>query len=161
MSESNFTICTGVISSGPDGKGEVDKNNYRCTIDIPGGGKVNGLPVRFENEPKIGDEVLCIILPDPFGNDAIYVPLKTLSKDSFTGIARQGYKIDFTDNGIEISTPSGSIMIKDKSISVNGFATSIKIPGTVVPTGKGPFCGLPNCLFTGAPHSGEEIKGNS
>lgn len=158
----SINIFTGSISGGPDGTGEVDKDNYRCTIEIPGGGKVNGIPTRVENEPKVGDEVLCIQLPDPFGNDVIYIPLKTLTGESFTGIARQGFKMEFMDQGIQITTQGGGrVLIKDQSIEVNGFSASIKIPGTVTPTGKGPFCGLPNCLFSGAPQSGDEIKGNS
>ena len=32
-------------------------------------------------------------------------------------------------------------------------------PKTVAPTGQGPFCGLPMCLFTGAPHSGHTAVG--
>lgn len=150
----SITIFTGRVI------GEVDKDNYGCTIEIPGSGKVNGIPVRVENEPKSGDEVLCIKLPDPFGNDVIYLPLKTLSGSTFTGIARQGYKLEFTDSGINITSPSGTISIKDQSVEVRGFSSSIKMGGTVTPTGNGPFCGIPNCLFSGAPHTGDTITGN-
>ena len=32
-------------------------------------------------------------------------------------------------------------------------------PKSVAPTGTGPFCALPTCLFTGAPHSGDKAIG--
>lgn len=151
----SINIFVGVIKDTPD------KDTYKCSITIPGGGNATGIPTRVENEPKTGDEVLCIKLPDPYGNDVLYIPLKTLSGESFTGIARQGYKLEFSDSGIEITTSSGaSIKIGDNTLEINGFSTSIKIPGTVTPTGTGPFCGLPKCLFSGAPHTGDTISNN-
>jgi hypothetical protein len=35
---------------------------------------------------------------------------------------------------------------------------SLKMNGTVSPS-TGPFCALPNCLFTGAPHGGNTVQG--
>lgn len=191
-------ICNGIIKSGPKGEAEVDKDSYRCIIDIPEAGLVNGIPLRVENEPKVGDEVVVFILDDPYQNDALYMPLKALTGDSFTGIARQGFKMEFTDDGIhfsgkgedgkmkldltadtidasidsggsvklssdkvEMSTNAGGKFSADGTqLTISGFSTSIAMSGTVTPTGKGPFCGLTNCLFSGAPHAGDKVVGN-
>lgn len=169
-------ITTGRIYDDPD------KDNYRCTIEVPGSGKVRGIATRFENQPLKGDEVVVIMLDDPYQNDCIYLPLKTLASGDFTGIAREGFKLEFKDDGvyitgkadenkeqiilkentIEIKSGNGSFKLDGitNSLEISGFSTTVKMGGTVAPTGSGPFCGLPNCLFTGAPHAGDTIVGN-
>lgn len=49
---------------------------------------------------------------------------------------------------MEIKTPMGEI--------TGGMLT---INGAVAPTGSGPFCALPTCLFTGSVHIGNKILG--
>ena len=50
-----------------------------------------------------------------------------------------------------ITTIDGNTTIKGGTLQANG---------TAAPTGSGPFCGIPVCPFTGAPHVGNIVQGN-
>jgi len=60
------------------------------------------------------------------------------------------------DGGVKIKTV-GDLQIEAPNIKLTGG--KLKVDGTVAPTGSGPFCALPSCLFTGAPHVGNEVTG--
>jgi phage baseplate assembly protein gpV len=56
------------------------------------------------------------------------------------------------------------ITVKAKEVVIDGVDTKITggkltTSGTVMPTGQGPYCGLPVCLFTGAPQTGNTVTG--
>jgi hypothetical protein len=59
---------------------------------------------------------------------------------------------------------TGDINVKGNNVTVEAAVLAevkgaqVKISGTVAP-GTGPFCALPNCLFTGAPHGGNMAAG--
>jgi phage baseplate assembly protein gpV len=66
---------------------------------------------------------------------------------------------------------SGNTTVKGQNVNVEAAAkVTVKAPqvqitggqlqvnGTAAPA-AGPFCGLPNCLFTGAPHGGNMVNG--
>lgn len=53
---------------------------------------------------------------------------------------------------------SSSVTIDSPDAKITG--ANLTINGTVAASGHGPFCGLPNCLFTGAPHIGHVSSGN-
>jgi hypothetical protein len=59
---------------------------------------------------------------------------------------------------------TGDASVKGNNVTVEAAVLAevkgaqVKISGTVVP-GTGPFCSLPNCLFTGAPHGGNTAAG--
>jgi len=57
---------------------------------------------------------------------------------------------------IEIESNS-STTIKGLSVSIAGG--QLTVDGTSLPSGSGPFCAIPNCLFTGAPHIGNTVTG--
>lgn len=50
-----------------------------------------------------------------------------------------------------VTTIDGNTTIKGGMLQANG---------TAAPTGSGPFCGIPVCPFTGAPHVGNIVQGN-
>jgi hypothetical protein len=58
----------------------------------------------------------------------------------------------------------GDTSVKGNNVTVEAIIKAIvkgklvEIGGTVIP-GTGPFCALPNCLFTGAPHGGDTAAG--
>lgn len=54
---------------------------------------------------------------------------------------------------------SSSCTIDSPDVKITGAKATIS--GTVAPSGKGAFCGIPACLFTGAPQCGEISSGNS
>ena len=52
---------------------------------------------------------------------------------------------------------SGNMTVKGSNIKVEGSMVQItggtlQVNGTAAPMGSGPFCGIPACLFTSAPH---------
>jgi hypothetical protein len=70
--------------------------------------------------------------------------------------------VDTTGN-LKIDTTGTTDLISTGLIKVDGNVTfeggDATMLGTApVTAGKGPFCGLPNCLFTGAPHIGSVAK---
>ena len=86
--------------------------------------------------------------------------------------------ITIKDGEITIDVPKSAIKVNgDVSVEASGNASvkatkttvegnveikggTFTMKGTAAPTGSGPLCGLPNCLFTGAPHSGSVASGN-
>lgn len=64
------------------------------------------------------------------------------------------------DSSIETS---GACSIKGQTVEVSGSVTvtggDCTIAGTVAPTGSGAFCGIPNCVFSGAPQCGSMSSG--
>lgn len=53
----------------------------------------------------------------------------------------------------ELTVKAGTISVKGDSITIEGSTTH---SGTAAPTGKGAWCAIPNCLFSGAPHIGDK-----
>jgi hypothetical protein len=76
----------------------------------------------------------------------------------------EGEKVSLTNGKDKINADGGNVevdastkaTIKSPQVEITGGNFSMK--GTVVP-GTGPFCAIPNCLFTGAPHGGSEVSG--
>lgn len=72
-----------------------------------------------------------------------------------------------TSNGSTVNMDSSNIQIKrgNQTITLSNSSTTISSPGMIsvsggspAITGAGPFCSLPNCLFTGAPHGGNQFS---
>ena len=62
------------------------------------------------------------------------------------------------------ATVTGAASVQAATVTVTSPATvltggTVKIGGVVAPTGQGALCGIPFCLFTGAPHTGELASG--
>lgn len=64
--------------------------------------------------------------------------------------------IKITNKGDINIEASGNAKVKSPNVEITGG--KVKIKGNVTPT-TGPFCAIPNCLFTGAPHGGDTITG--
>lgn len=60
------------------------------------------------------------------------------------------------DGNISIKT-EGTFNIEAPKVKVTGG--ELEVNGTAAPTGSGPFCAIPSCLFTGAPHVGNKVSG--
>lgn len=180
---------------------DVDKDTYKCTIEVPGHGKFQSVLARCDNQPVEGDEVFVIAGDDPYANDVMAIPLNILGSH-FTGVCREGFMMKFDDDGIhftgkggvrdgggdsevhikadEIQAKMGSSQVDLKStefsitdgtgtmkgssgsLTISGFSTQIQMAGMAGPPSmKGPFCALPACLFSGAPHVAEKVTGNT
>lgn len=50
---------------------------------------------------------------------------------------------------------TGNVVLKGLEVNITGGIMTVN--GTVAPTGSGPFCAIPNCLFTNAPHIGTTV----
>jgi len=52
---------------------------------------------------------------------------------------------------------SQSAEVSSPSVTITGGQLTVR--GAAAPSGSGPFCGITNCLFTGAPHVGDTVAG--
>ena len=66
-------------------------------------------------------------------------------------------KVTCDIDGVGIKVKADTLSVKTKSGKVTGGTFEMK--GTVAPEPTGPFCGIPACLFTGAPHVGTKVSG--
>ena len=79
--------------------------------------------------------------------------------------------IDASGSEVKIAAQSG-MEIKGADVEVEGESTltlksakteltggQLMCKGTAVPSGSGPFCAIPACLFTGAPQCGTDVMG--
>ena len=70
-----------------------------------------------------------------------------------------------TTTGTTDIESTGDLTIKGSgNLTINGLSTKItggtfQMNGTCAPTGTGPLCGIPACLFTGAPQTGTTVTG--
>lgn len=141
-----------------------ENGGWLKTTDIRTGTKV------IKNKPE--DETIKIEIDQESEGEekatiTIHGNVVTVSKDGIE-IKTDG-KVSFTaDKDLELNV-SGNATIKcDKDASIEAQNVTVKssvkteikggqvkLAGTVTPTGSGALCGLPSCLFTGAPHVGD------
>lgn len=69
-------------------------------------------------------------------------------------ISNQNIKIT-GDSKVDIT--SGNVTISGSNVTITGG--NCKMTGTANTDMNGPFCGLKNCVFSGAPHSGSQVSG--
>ena len=62
-----------------------------------------------------------------------------------------------TANGGAVEVDAGTkATIKSPQVEITGGMLTVN--GNAAPSGSGPFCGLPACLFTGSPHIGNVVS---
>ena len=70
-------------------------------------------------------------------------------------------KIDVNDtesNGLNVEVSGNVNLESDDNINISGKSiTKNGVAGITAPTGAGPLCGLPNCLFTGSIHQTDRV----
>ena len=143
----------------------VENSGWKKTTDYRTGTK------KFEN--KTDSDATITLEIDQEKEDEEKATLKihgntiTISKDGIN--IETDKNIGFTvkgDTKIEVSgntevKASKDATIEAQNVTVKSSAkTEIKggqvvLGGTVTPSGKGALCGIPSCLFTGAPHVGD------
>lgn len=90
---------------------------------------------------------------------------RTLGKGEKTTVVTGNVDIDVVTGaitlkalaGISLESPLNSVELKTPLAKISGG--SLVVNGSVAPSGSGPFCGLPVCLFTGSPHVGNTVLG--
>lgn len=102
--------------------------------------KDNNITITGANISITVEDGECNVKADKCNIEADNVNLKGVTKV-------EGDTIDFKG----ITTIDGNTTIKGGTLQANG---------TAAPTGSGPFCGIPVCPFTGAPHVGNIVQGN-
>lgn len=150
---------------------ERSTDNWR---DIGGKGVEDADPRRF----NLMD---CFAIPGLQPKEFVKTPedgLSIIYKDFKTNVVDDKATMEFKSvkaetDGSEVKTSwskksiTGDVDLKgklnvegDTKIKGNTEITggSLTVKGTVAPS-TGPFCALPNCLFTGAPHGGNVIAG--
>jgi phage baseplate assembly protein gpV len=61
------------------------------------------------------------------------------------------------EGGEKVTVKAPEVIVDGADTKITGGKLTAK--GTVVPNGKGPFCGLMKCLFTGADQTGDAVTG--
>lgn len=89
------------------------------------------------------DKVMCDI--DGAG---IKVAADTFEANYSNSYKRKSAEATVEDDTLTIKTANGKIT-----------GGNFEMKGTCAPEGSGPFCGIPACLFTGAPHVGTKVAG--
>ena len=127
---------------------------------------------RFPNKKQIDTDPVKnpIVLQSRNGDNWIAV---SVSDEAFTLTTSGGTVLEVKDKSItkkveeqndthdkltieattELNLKAGTLKIKGDSITIEGSTTH---SGTAAPTGKGAWCAIPNCLFSGAPHIGDK-----
>jgi hypothetical protein len=137
---------------------QVDKENGE-TVDT--GSPDNGLVVEVNREK--GKEEVSIYHPSGTfidiredGSVVIHSASDIYNiADGIMGVSLGGDLLIKVDGSVEVS----AMEIKIKALKVTVTGGELDVSGSVVPTGSGPFCGLPSCIFSGAPHSGSKVLG--
>lgn len=88
----------------------------------------------------------------------------TINNNGKTEIKTKGDTTINVDGNSSIETKgktniksTGKTTVDSPNVEITGG--EVKIGGKATPNSKGAFCGIPNCLFTGAPHVGDTIYG--
>ena len=126
------------------------------TLDITDGDSANlsvfGGEVKVEH--KKGDNAKITV----FDTELTIKKGEVSLKPKKTTIEADGDAVIKTSGKTEIEA-TGDTTVKGNNVTVEAAVlaevkgSQVKISGTVTP-GTGPFCAVPNCLFTGAPHGG-------
>ena len=122
----------------------VIKNLDKSTVIID---KEGNITVNNEGKTEINTK----------GDTNIKVDGKTsVETKGDTEITTSGSTSIDTKGKTEISS-KGKTTIDSPNVEITGG--QVKIGGVATPNNKGAFCGIPNCLFTGAPHISDTITG--
>lgn len=136
---------------------KVENSGWHSTTDYRTGTK------KFENKTDSKPTITLEIDQESDGEEKAVL---TVHKNVIT-ISKDGIKVETDKNiGIEVK---GNVEVKtDKDAKIEAQNVTVKssvkteikggqvvIGGTVTPSGTGALCGLPSCLFTGAPHVGD------
>lgn len=82
----------------------------------------------------------------------------TFKKDGSIKIIDKAGQIILMDSAAsKITITSPNVTINSQQVTITGG--ELDVNGSVIPNASGPFCGLPNCLFTGAPQTGSKVTG--
>jgi hypothetical protein len=152
-------------------KWAIEGASYASTItfDVASG------KISFEVDKTAAFEVTgpkSILLEDENGSkleiDGNLIVMESIGNATFTVGGNAAF--DVTGN-VEVKASgnanieaTGSATVKGVTVEVNSPAVTITggtltTNGAAAPTGSGPYCALPACLFTGAPHVGNKVAG--
>lgn len=136
---------------------KVDNSGWHFTTDYRTGTK------KFENKT---DSEPTITLEIDQENEGEEKATLTIHGNTIT-ISKDGIKIE-TEKEVGLQIKGNAEIKVDKDAKIEAQNVTVKssvkteikggqvvLGGTVTPTGSGALCGIPSCLFTGAPHVGD------
>ena len=89
--------------------------------------------------------------------NGINVALSSSSSNKEISIVHPSGTYVYIDTNGKVKIKSSEINLKGEKVIITGG--ELDVNGTASPTGSGPFCGLPNCLFTGSPQTSAKVTG--
>lgn len=144
---------------------KVENGGWHCTTDYRTGTK------RFKNKTDSDPTITLEIDQESEGEEkavlTVHGNVITIAEDGIN--IKTDKDIGLTVKGNTKIEVSGNAEVKaDKDAKVEAQNITVKssvkteinggkvvLGGTVTPTGNGALCGIPSCLFTGAPHVGD------
>ena len=94
-----------------------------------------------------------------FDTELVIEPGKVLLKPKETIIKVDGNMTMEAQGDVDIKGANVTVEAAQAKITGGMLQGMLQVEGNALPTGSGPFCGLPSCLFTGAPHVGDTVMG--
>lgn len=105
-----------------------------------------------ENKGEIPSEIKAFIKITKEGD------IEVSNRDSDSGTVTINVKGDATIISPNITVEgTSSIIVKSPDVTITGGMLTTR--GSVAPQGTGPFCAIPICPLTGAPHVGPKVMG--
>ena len=109
-----------------------------------------------ENEDEIPKDIKAFLKIKKDGN----IEISNIGSDSGDAVADINSNLTVTVKGNATFEVSGETEINSPSITLTGNILKTGTgAGSVSPTGAGPFCAIPICPLTGAPHVGPRVMG--
>jgi len=132
-------------------KFDADNGTLDLIVDQTASIKCNALNIEVKKDLTIKSETADITVEKKATIKAESADIETKKE---TNIKCESAIIDASKSA-EIKSPD----IKMDSAKAKITGGNLEVGGTAAPTGTGPFCGLPACLITGAPHVGDKVAG--
>lgn len=155
--------------------GKVTKilDPLKFRIEFTSKGVIEDMPARafhHEDQPVVGEEVMVYELETIYGYSYFWEKIRLMDHTLFH---IDDTKVDIYTNKVEVVSGSSKVTIqKDGDIEVDSATkVLVKAPqveitggqlttkGSAAPTSQGPFCAIPVCPLTGAPHIGHQVSG--
>ena len=132
------------ITIGAEDNSKTHKDSYQQEEHIERPDKAY---IKFDNDGNIEIEAIKDLNITIKGGNTTIKSTSTLKVES--------PEITITGDNTTINS-SSTVKVDSPEVTITGGKLTVK--GTVE-TSTGPFCGIPNCLFTGAPHGGNVVTG--
>ena len=136
------------------------EGDHVAIVRLPNGpaeGYILGKPYTADNMPQGGSDGLFLMVSADGNNIIKFDALNGTMDIKFAQGATLKFKnLDITvEQNVNIKAENATLEASTVKITGGELETN----GDVSPSGSGPYCGIKQCRFTGAPHVGQKVSG--